>query len=416
MQKGKIVVVAQIVYSERESTEEEIAEMLAAYAALPEITTDEEWAALTPEEQEHYNLISGQYAYYFLTSMLSDHGYFIVCDYSEIEAAGLFIFEDPRAMEVPGVYIEEPQATLALQEELPLEAIFYQMDETEVTWSSSDESVATVSAEGVVTPVALGDAVITVSAMLDEQEVSDTIVIHVVKSVSKIASYVEEANEIFAAMGAEAELVLPDPEASKVWDSYCGWDEDYQAYYLNFTTEMSPSEYISLLSDDYIIDTDEDGDPIASNGIYVVGAYLDSFGDMVVYIYLDGETPVVEGDTVDFSEYDQTSGEFTSFSFNTDVGTNPNKVNPDYNANNAELRLYVGNTLTVSSDEEMTSIFFDANTCTHSDANGTLNADVGTVTEVEGGFLWEGEATEVTFSVASGKQFHISSFTVSFGE
>ena len=64
----------------------------------------------------------------------------------------------------------------------------------------------------------------------------------------------------------------------------------------------------------------------------------------------------------------------------------------------------------------MTEIFFDANTCDHDKANGVLTSDVGTVTAVEGGFLWEGNASEVTFTVSSGKQVHINSFTVAFAE
>ncbi len=415
LQKGKICVVAQISYFQRESTEAEIDEMLEAYDALPEISTEEEWNALSPEEQAHYSLISGQYFEYLINSLFGDHGYFAVYDYSKVEGAGLYIFADPSGMEVPGVYLADDSATIALDATLELKPIFFQMEETDVTFTSSDETIATVSATGVVTGINEGDAVITVSAMLNEQEVSDSITIHVVKSTSTIAKWVEEANEIFAELGAEEELVLPDPQATKVYDEpYSGWDEEYQAYYINCTTEMTPTEYISLLSDDYEIGVDEEGDPIATNGIYVVGAYYDSYGDLLIYVYLYEETPPVEGDTVDFSTYTSTSGTFDNFSFTTAKADGQN--DPAYNSNSAELRLYVGNTMTVSSEEPMTEIFFSANTCDHDKANGALTADVGTVTAVEGGFLWEGSASEVTFTVSSGKQVHINSFTVSFAE
>ena len=411
LQKGKICVVAQIYYLSRESTDAEIDEMLEAYDALPEISSEEEWDALSPEEQAHYNLINSQYIEWLINSFFGDHGYFTVYDYSEVDGAGLYIFGDPSGMEVPGVYIYDEQATIALNDTLQLEPIFFQMDETDVTFTSSDESVATVSAEGVVTAIAEGDAIITVSAMLNEQEVSDSITIHVVKSTSAIAKYVEEANEIFAALGAEEELELPDPEATNVYEDYCGWEEEYNAYFINIDTELSPEEYIAKLSDDYVV-FDENDPTEATNGVYIVGAYIDDWdGSLWIYVALYEE---MAGDTVDFSQYTSTSGTFDSFSFTTAKGSGQN--DPAYNSNSYELRLYVGNTITISSDEEMTEIFFDANTCEHDKANGVLTSDVGTVTAVEGGFLWEGNASEVTFTVSSGKQVHINSFTIAFAE
>ena len=120
---------------------------------------------------------------------------------------------------------------------------------------------------------------------------------------------------------------------------------------------------------------------------------------------------VGEGATFDFSVLKDTSGSQKSYSFTTAVGTNPNNVPPAYNADKQELRLYIGNTITISGTALMTSIVFDANTCDHSNANGTLEADKGTLN----GFSWSGSATEVTFNVDSGKQVHINKIDINGG-
>lgn len=124
-----------------------------------------------------------------------------------------------------------------------------------------------------------------------------------------------------------------------------------------------------------------------------------------------GQQQVGEGATFDFSVLKATSGTQKSYSFTSDVGTNPNNVDPAYNADKQELRLYIGNTITFTATATITSIVFDANTCDHSNANGTLAADKGTLN----GFTWSGSATEVTFNVNSGKQVHINKIDINGG-
>ena len=124
-----------------------------------------------------------------------------------------------------------------------------------------------------------------------------------------------------------------------------------------------------------------------------------------------GEQQAGEGATFDFSVLKATSGTQKSYSFTSDVGTNPNNVDPAYNADKQELRLYIGNTITFTATATITSIVFDANTCDHSNANGTLAADKGTLN----GFTWSGSATEVTFNVNSGKQVHINKIDINGG-
>ena len=118
-----------------------------------------------------------------------------------------------------------------------------------------------------------------------------------------------------------------------------------------------------------------------------------------------------EGATFDFSVLKDTTGSQKSYSFTTETGTNPNNVDPAYNADKQELRLYIGNTITISGTALMTSIVFEANTCDHSNANGTLAADKGTLNS----FSWSGSANEVTFNVNSGKQVHINKIDINGG-
>lgn len=58
-------------------------------------------------------------------------------------------------------------------------------DETDVIWSSSDEEVATVSAEGLVTGVKVGEAKIAVTSKANE-EISDTLLVNVVEPVEVV--------------------------------------------------------------------------------------------------------------------------------------------------------------------------------------------------------------------------------------
>lgn len=118
-----------------------------------------------------------------------------------------------------------------------------------------------------------------------------------------------------------------------------------------------------------------------------------------------------EGATFDFSVLNSTSGTQKSYSFTTALGTNANNAAPAYNESKQELRLYVGNTITITGTANITSIVFTANTCGESKADGTLEADKGTLN----GFSWSGSASEVTFNVNSGKQVHISKIDINGG-
>ena len=115
--------------------------------------------------------------------------------------------------------------------------------------------------------------------------------------------------------------------------------------------------------------------------------------------------------TFDFSVIQTTSGQEGGYSFTTAVGTNSSNQAPQWNERSLELRLYIGNTLTITGSGAMTSIVFDANTCGESKADGTLSASKGSLNA----FSWSGSETEVTFTVDSGKQVHINKIDINGG-
>lgn len=123
---------------------------------------------------------------------------------------------------------------------------------------------------------------------------------------------------------------------------------------------------------------------------------------------------VAPGVTFDFSKLTTTSGEIDGYAFASAKGSGQSA--PAYNTNKEELRLYASNTITFTSEESMVSIFFDANTCGESKATASfISASTGTVSTVDGGFLWEGDATEVTLIVSASGQIHINAIVINGG-
>lgn len=155
---------------------------------------------------------------------------------------------------------------------------------------------------------------------------------------------------------------------------------------------------------------------------YLVGTSADELLDVQAFIY-EGDAEIMVGPhveeaaggvTIDFAEVTTTAGTIGAFSFDTAKASGAS--DPAYNENKKELRLYANNTITFTSEETMTSIFFDANTCGESKATGSIvSASVGTVSTVEGGFLWEGEANEVTLTASASGQVHINSIVINGG-
>lgn len=391
LQKGKLCVGAQIQYDSREATQAEIEALLAI--------TEEEVALMSEAEQQEYMMNILMYSFY---------GTFVVYDYDTIVAAAIFVYGDEAGMEDPGIYIKESKLSLLVGATYDLEVIHYEIDESlPVDLVSSNPEVATVDAQGKVTAVAVGTTTITATC----NGTSDSVVVKVTESI-------KEANEALNAWIVEQdgseEIELPEVDGAEeiVFDE----DIDEGCFYIDVTTSYEDAAYdvamyfyeayydvYELEEGGYLVETEE-------TDIYIYD--IDGGIEICTYMYEEE----AEGVTFDFTEIsDPKSYEIGGFAYETAVGTNPNKQAPQYNTDKAELRLYIGNTITFTSEEPMTSIFFDANTCGESKANGTLSCDVGEVEEVDGGFYWEGEATEVTFSVDSGKQVHINAIDINGG-
>lgn len=121
-----------------------------------------------------------------------------------------------------------------------------------------------------------------------------------------------------------------------------------------------------------------------------------------------GGGTVIEGAIViDFAVESDVSGSVSGVKYQAELGSNPNKTPPAHNAAKSELRLYIGNTLTLSG-ASFTTIEFDANSCGETKADGTLSCSTGKMN----GFTWTGNASSVTFTVADGKQVHINSISI----
>ena len=391
LQKGKLCVAAQIQYGERAATQEEIDELLNK--------TQEEIDQMTEDEY---------YEYFSLVLTYAFTGELTFPDYDTVVGAAIFVYGDEAGMEDPGIYIKESKLNLLVGATYDLEIIHYEIEEAlPVDLVSSNPEVATVDETGKVTAVAVGTTTITATC----NGTSDSVVIKVTKSI-------KEANEALNAwiveQGGLEEIELP--EVSGAEEIEFEEDVDEGCFYIDVTTSYEDAAYdVAMYFYDAYYDVYELED----------GGYLVETEETEIYVYdIEGGIEIctcmyeeeAEGVTFDFTEItDPESFEIGGFAYETAVGTNSNKQKPQYNTDKAELRLYIGNTITFTSEEPMTSIFFDANTCGETKADGTLSCDVGEVEEVDGGFYWEGEATEVTFSVDSGKQVHINAIEINGG-
>ena len=392
--KGKIVVDIYISYV-RNATDAEIAALLAL--------TDEEIAAMTDEEYDEYydNLLT-----YYMS------GTFFVVDYENMQSSDIYIYEYEPGMEDAGLYIFDSKVEITNEETYEVVPIFFEIDETEVTYVSSDPTIATVETiDGhvIVTPVELGT--VTITASIADTEYSDSVQVTIKKAVH-ITETLANLNAWILEQGSETVLALPDIDgAIEYYDD--ANDEGFYEIYVEGGNYAAYAEKLFDLGYDVELGEDEYGYPQYTVTIDDVQLLIyEYYGDDVcIDVYV-----AVPSATFDFTEITTTSGEIEPFAFTTDVGTNSNNQAAQHNADKKELRLYIGNTMTITADGcNMYTILINANNCGESKADGTLSCDVGTLTAVDDGFLWEGEANEVTFTVNSGKQVHINSIVINDG-
>ena len=229
---------------------------------------------------------------------------------------------------------------------------------------------------------------------------------------------VAELNDYLVGGGLESVPTFPDSLPADRYSVDYDYDDDAYSF-IAYGASLSLADLkTGLESVDFVLQTvhveatqDEEAydylDGTSSDGKLLVQAAV--FDD-VVMMQFKIKRP---GAFFDFATLDSTSGSKDGFAFATAVGTNESNQASQYNADSKELRLYIGNTMTISSESDpITSIFISANTCTHPKADGTLTASTGTLNTVEGGYEWTGNAESVTFTVISGKQVHINSISI----
>ena len=82
-----------------------------------------------------------------------------------------------------------------------------------------------------------------------------------------------------------------------------------------------------------------------------------------------------------------------------DLGSNPNGNSPKYyTSNGASVRCYIGNTLTISAEEDITRISFTFSSDSYSFKSDNCSASTGSITTVGNPSEWEGRSNEVVFT------------------
>ena len=118
-----------------------------------------------------------------------------------------YAVEEPTTVAVTGVSITEGDQTLEIGQTVQLTAVVEPENATNknVTWSSSDEAVATVSATGLVTAVAEGTATITVTT--EDGNKTDSITITI--TAMPPSDFVVEDGVLVEYTGAGGDVIIP---------------------------------------------------------------------------------------------------------------------------------------------------------------------------------------------------------------
>ena len=387
LQKGKICIAAEIIFGEREATEQEIEALL-----------DVDTTQMT--EEEYYQYFS-YYLEYYMT------GKIMLPDYDTVENALIFIYGDEEGIEDPGLYIKEKSIKLNPEGTFTIKPIFHEIDEATVTYESSDTSVATVDASGVVTAVALGKA--TITASIAETTYSATLEVNVVEK-NSMAQHVALANEWLAEKEVTETITLP--EVADATDYTSEYDSQYNCWSISVYAD-DPDEalenYIDLLeSQDFEVeDATED-----QEGYYVYlegGVYLqiicleDDFFYVDVHVKMGGDNVIVFAEE-DYEDKEVVTsaelGNGTQLAFNKGSAS----TSPTYYDNGSALRVYAKSTIVVTAPtgKLLSSIEFDMSA---DKTDNVLTASVGTYSNG----VWTaptGGVSTVTFTVG-GSSGHV---------
>lgn len=271
--KGYLAVDVEIDYKAILYTDEDFEEIYNKFIVNPDSITDEEYDALL------------NYVYYGEYGVKS-------YDYSVVEGASLTMYKDPNGKETPGVYFVVKSAKLIIGQTFETEIEFFAIEETSVSYSSNDDSVATVDSDGVVTAVGSGTAEITVVTTSGE-EYSDTFEVTVVSEAEYKAILEGYMKEICLSLFGNEEAYYDYFESDGYLATSAGFTGERDlatslltvCYYLpgdllyGFYGPASGTDFV------YMYFWDED---------YFVETYLESYlyeGNTYVSIYLEAPTP-----------------------------------------------------------------------------------------------------------------------------
>lgn len=116
--------------------------------------------------------------------------------YYDIKVGGRTILSLPCRVIVPGIQLEKPELSLRQLESVTLEPAVFPAD-ADVTWNSSEETVASVTTTGLVTAISPGETVITGTMEVEGRTYSQqcTVTVYALEDLADIASYIKEHGE-----------------------------------------------------------------------------------------------------------------------------------------------------------------------------------------------------------------------------
>lgn len=279
LQKGKLCIYLELNYLLVQSTPEETQAVLDAYEPYSEMS-DEELAALSAQEYAYYEYLYDLYIEILINYIFGGGAYFTYYDYDTVDNMYLVVYGDERGMEEPGLYIYESAVEAPVEAPYEVEVIFFELDEAEVTFTSSDETIATVDENGVVTPLDVGKVTITATTTVDEVEYSDSIEITFAVTI-KWSDMLTAWNKIFASHEVTDTLALPEPADfayTKDAKDYWSYDQSIRAYFSTTDTRASYGEKLEAAG--YRVDS---ANGYAYKGEFKIDYWYIAYGYIDIY-------------------------------------------------------------------------------------------------------------------------------------
>lgn len=240
--------------------------------------------------------------------------------------------------------------------------------------------------------------------------VAEEVTIKVLPAGSEFDSAVDAVNEFMESIGITGDIQLPEVECDEI-EHY--FDEEYSCYSIEcYGADVDLDDYADALEAmGYYVEADADDSYIAYNESETAAInvyYMDEdMFEIDIYPMIPLEDDVVFGDLGLENETLLADQEFvTASGYEIVFDKASGSIDPKYYTNGSQARCYAKNTITISAPEgEKLPEFTILGT---SNSGGTLSANVGTLTSIDGGYSWSGNASEVVLTVSSSGQFRIT--------